>query len=137
MKNKLIIIFYLGSIVLNSCTNKIQENSVLDETRYVGEYLDSDNNEANLEIAKCENGNYKVQIGIYRLTSLQDGVGELTSDGIKFTATDAADNPISGIITVKNQTATVTFTNSTWDYLKSGSSYKYTKFSDNPKINNE
>lgn len=54
-----------------------------------------------------------MQIGIYRLTSLEDGVGELTADGLLFTATDAAGNPISGIITADGKTATVTFTDST------------------------
>lgn len=65
------------------------------------------------EIAKGNDGKYIVQIGIYRLTSLEDGVGELTADGLLFTATDAAGNPISDIITADGKTATVTFTDFT------------------------
>ena len=57
---------------------------------YIGEYLDSDVNEPNLEIARGDDNKYIVQIGIYRLTSLSDGIGELTADGMNFTATDAA-----------------------------------------------
>jgi hypothetical protein len=108
--------------------------SALDDTIYIGEYLDYDNNEPNLEIAKGDDGKYIVQIGIFRLTSLEDGVGELTEEGMKFTATDAAGNPISGVITVENQIATVTFTDSTWDYLENGSTFQYTKSSDTPNV---
>lgn len=106
----------------------------LDDTAYVGEYLDSDVEEPNLEIARGDDGNYIVQIGIYRLTSLDDGIGELTDDGMNFTATDSAGNPISGVITVEGQTATVTFTDSTWGYLQNGDTFRYTKSSDIPNI---
>ena len=108
--------------------------TTLNDTIYIGEYLDYDNNEPNLEIAKGDDGKYIVQIGIFRLTSLEDGVGELTEEGMKFTATDAAGNPISGVITVENQIATVTFTDSTWDYLENGSTFQYTKSSDTPNV---
>ena len=90
--------------------------------------------EPNLEIAKSEEGKYVVQIGIPMLTSLDDGVGELTDEGLKFTATDAAGNPISGVITLEGETASVTFTDSTWELLESGSVFNYTKSSDTPNI---
>lgn len=113
-----------------------KNESALD-TVYIGEYLDTDVNEPNLEIAKGDDGKYIVQIGIYRLTSLSDGIGELTAQGMNFTATDSSGNPISGVITADGQTATVTFTNSTWEYLENGSSFQYTKSSDIPNIWNE
>lgn len=118
---------------------KLQEESiaaqekVLDDTIYIGEYLD-DNKEPNLEIAKGEEGKYKVQIGIFRLASFDDGLGELNEEGIHFTATDMAGNPIRGIITVENGVATVTFTDSIWEYIENGASYEYTKSSDEPKV---
>lgn len=108
--------------------------SYLDDEVYIGEYLDSDVNEPNLEISKGDDGRYIVQIGIFRLTSLDDGIGELTAEGLTFTATDSAGNPISGVITVEGQTATVTFIDSTWDYLPNGTAYQYTKSSDIPNI---
>lgn len=112
--------------------NDIQdiESNTLDDSVYIGEYLDYDCNEPNLEIAKGNDGKYIVQIGIFRLTTLDDGVGELTPEGMVFTATDAAGNPISGIITVEEQIATVTFTDSTWELLENGTSYMYSKSSD-------
>lgn len=102
----------------------------MDDSVYIGEYLDYDCNEPNLEIAKGTDGKYIVQIGIFRLTTLDDGVGELTPEGMVFTATDAAGNPISGIITVEDEIATVTFTDSTWSLLENGTSYMYSKSSD-------
>lgn len=113
-------------------TEEIQdiELNILDESVYIGEYLDYDCNEPNLEIAKGNDGKYIVQIGIFRLTTLDDGIGELTPEGMVFTATDAAGNPISGIITVEEQIATVTFTDSTWSLLENGTSYMYNKSSD-------
>ena len=115
-------------------TDSGQMAHAFDDAVYVGEYLDSDAGDPNLEIAKGEDGTYIVQIGIYRLTTLDDGVGELTAKGMEFTATDAAGNPISGVITVENQTAAVTFTDSTWEYLENGSSFQYSKCSDSPNI---
>ncbi len=113
-------------------TEEIQdiELNIFDESVYIGEYLDYDCNEPNLEIAKGNDGKYIVQIGIFRLTTLDDGVGELTPEGMVFTATDAAGNPIRGIITVEDQIATVTFTDSTWSLLENGTSYMYNKSSD-------
>lgn len=120
----------------NDAETPSKNESSLD-TVYVGEYLETDVNEPNLEIAKGDDGKYIVQIGIYRLTSLSDGIGELTAQGMNFTATDSSGNPISGVITADGQTATVTFTNSTWEYLENGSSFQYTKSSDIPNIWNE
>lgn len=111
-----------------------QAGMLPDEEAYIGEYLDSDVGEPNLEIAKQPDGTYLVQIGIYRLASLSDGSGEITAEGMTFTATDPAGNPIRGIITIEDKTATVTFTDSTWDYLENGAAFQYVKSSDRPDI---
>ena len=111
----------------------IAQETILDDTLYIGEYLD-ENKEPNLEIAKGEDGKYKVQIGIFRLASFDDGVGLLAEEGMRFTATDMAGDPIRGIITVENGVATVTFTDSTWEYIENGTGYEYTKSTDEPRI---
>lgn len=106
------------------------EPSAADETGgnlYVGEYLDGVSEEATLKIAEGENGKYKIEIGIYRLTTIDDGIGELTEEGLKFTATDAAGNPIGGIITLDGDQATVTFTDSTWGLIPNGESFLYSR----------
>ena len=104
-----------------------------DGIQYVGEYLDSDVNEPMLTIEEDKDGKYKIEIGIFRLTSIDDGIGELTEDGLKFTATDAAGNPIGGIITLDGNVATVTFTDSTWGYIQNGDTFLYTKAGAVPK----
>ena len=68
------------------------------------------------------------------MTSLDDGIGELTEDGMLFTATDAMGNPISGIITVDEDVATVTITDTTWGLLENGSSFVYRKSSNEPNV---
>lgn len=115
-------------------TAEATEAAAEDGDAYIGEYLDQDNNDPNLEIAKGEDGKYDIQIGIYRLTTFDDGVGELTAEGLKFTATDGSGNPIGGIITLDGDQATVTFTDSTWDLLENGSAFVYTKSSDTPNL---
>lgn len=148
MKKKVMILMCVVSVMFGGCVKKDiettpenelvesqpSEDNVMDDTIYIGEYLDYDNGEPNLEIAKGKDGKYIVQIGIFRLTTLEDGVGELTSEGMIFTATDAAGNPISGIITVEDQIATVEFTDSSWGLLENGSVFQYSKSSDVPNI---
>jgi hypothetical protein len=116
-------------------TEAVSADSVSDDSLYVGEYNDADSDSPNLEIARGEDGKYSVQIAVYRLASFTDGVGELTSDGMTFTATDPNDGTISGIITVTDDgKATVTFTDSSWSLLESGSYFEYTKTSDTPNL---
>lgn len=74
-----------------------------------------------------QDGTYTVQVGIFRLASFDDGIGTMTENGIKFTATDPAGNPIGGMITVNGNVATVTFTDSTWDNIENGRAFEYTK----------
>ena len=85
---------------------------------------DSDCNEPELTVEKIDDDKYKVFMGIYRLTTL-NGIGELTKEGLTFTATDMAGNPISAIINVDEEKAVVTFTDSTWDYIENGDTYTY------------
>ena len=123
----------MESSVLKEEADVTVQEKALDDTLYVGEYLD-ENKDPNLEIARGEDCKYIVQIGIFRLASFDDGVGELTEEGMHFAATDMAGNPIGGIITVENGTARVIFTDSTWEYIQNGTSYEYTKASDEPRI---
>lgn len=158
MKLQFVIMICVATLMLSGCVNAknnnissfddfemvekqvIEDNileedeNIIDDSIYIGEYLDYDVSEPNLEIAKGEDGKYIVQIGIFRLTTLEDGVGELTAEGMTFTATDAAGNPIGGIITVEDDIATVTFTDSTWDLIENGTVYQYSKSSDVPNV---
>lgn len=95
---------------------------------FVGDYLDEDNNEPNLHITyRRSDGRYNVEIGIFRLTLLDDGIGTISGDELRFIATDAAGNPIGGSISMKGDTAVVKFTDSHWDLLPNGSEFRYTR----------
>jgi len=96
------------------------------EHPFEGDYLDEDNNEPNLHIHYNRgDGRYSVEIGIFRLTLLDDGIGTVDGDNLRFTATDAAGNPISGIISLQGDTVVVKFTGSRWDLLPNGSEFRY------------
>ena len=101
------------------------EESKMPEPSYEGIYLDEDNNEPNLFITRRDDGKYDVRIGIFRLTNLDDGVGTMGANGMDFTATDAAGNPIGGEIILRADTAEVVFTRSTWPLLENGSKFQY------------
>ena len=59
--------------------------------------MDEDYGDPNLNISYRRNdGKYNVQIGIPRLTTLDDGLAVMGDKGLEFTATDAAGNPIVG-----------------------------------------
>ena len=108
----------------DGCFTLSDENSVI--WPFEGSYVDEDYGEPNLEISYRRNdGKYNVQIGIPRLTLLDDGLAVMGDNGLEFTATDAAGNPIGGEITLEGDTAVVTFTSSTWPLLEQGTSFRY------------
>lgn len=45
-----------------------------------------------------------------------------------------AGNPIGGLIATDGKRATVTFTDSSWEYLSNGDSYSYIKQSNQPYL---
>ncbi len=92
---------------------------------YLGEYFDEDVEEKALQIERLPDGSFSVYLSIFRLTTLDDGIGTPEEDGLHFTATDAAGNPISGVITLDGDTATVTFTDSTWSLIKNDTAFVY------------
>lgn len=94
---------------------------------YAGEYLDYEYNEPELKIHANEDGTYRVHIGIIRLTSFEDDDAVATASGLEFTSTDDAGNPIKGVITLEGNDAVVTFTESTWSLIPSGTVYQYYK----------
>ncbi|MBQ9562001.1 MAG: hypothetical protein IJU99_00965 [Lachnospiraceae bacterium] len=104
-----------------------------DVLNFVGEYSDLADQPA-LEIDKTADGKYVVQLSIEGLASLDDGAGELTKDGLAFVATDPAGNPIHALVTLEDTKALVTFTESSWNLIQSGSVFEYVKTSDTPHM---
>lgn len=104
------------------------------EADLVGEYTDAASGTPGLEIAQNADGTYTVQISIVHLAQFTDGTARPEGEGLAFTATDPDGNPISGAVTLSGTTATVTFTDSTWEYLPNGESFTYEKTSDTPNL---
>lgn len=102
--------------------------------KYVGEYNDYDVNEPKLEIAKKEDGTYTIQIEIYRLAFLDDGIGTVTDEGITFSATAPYGSAVEGVIMVENEIATVIFKGEEWSSFADISEFQYYKTSDTPNI---
>lgn len=100
--------------------------SLMMQNSVIGEYADR-NDGSTLEISKSDNGRMKVEIGLTRLTMIDDGVGVLSDKGLTFSATDAAGNPIYGLITIEGNTAKLTFTESTWEYLPAGATFTFNR----------
>ena len=106
----------------------------IDEDSYVGEYNSYDTDEPNLEIQKNWDGSYLVQIGMYRLAQLDDCEGKLTEQGLEF-STDEYGKDFSGIITLEDDIATVTFTSEGWkEFADDLNVFKYYKTADEPNI---
>ena len=98
--------------------------SLMMQETVIGEYEDK-NDGSTLTISKNEKGRIKVEIGLTRLTSIDDGVGMLSDKGLTFSATDAAGNPIYGKIVIDGNTAILTFSQSTWEYLPNGTTFVF------------
>ena len=106
--------------------NELEDIIIADEclnSDLSGEFID-ENGDVNLIITPKDNG-YHIEIGIFRLTHMDDGVGELDGEKILFTVTDSSGDPISGEIVKTASGADVIFTNSTWEYIQNGDKYSY------------
>lgn len=102
--------------------SEIVFKSLMMQEAVLGEYKNAGDG-STLSISKKENGRLKVDIGLTRLTTIDDGSGTLSDNGLIFSATDAAGNPIYGEIAIDGNTARLTFTQSTWEYLPDGTTY--------------
>ena len=108
MKRTLFLTLLVALCALFSCKGP-------EKAAYAGTYLDEDTRSPFLTITPREDGRF------------DDAIGTVTDQGLTFTATDGSGNPIGGMITLEGDTATVTFTDSTWPLLENGSAFKYTR----------
>ena len=114
-----------------------EEQSTTDEAKpdlYEGEYSDYDVNEPSLEIKKNNDETYQIQIKIYRLFYLDDGVGKVTEKGLEFEATGPNGNKVNGVIRLEEDIAMVTFFSQEWIDFAGLSKYKFYKTSNVPDI---
>ena len=104
--------------------SEIVFKSLMVQNSIIGEYENS-NDGSTITISKSDNGRIKVEIGLTRLATIDDGVGVLFDNGLTFSATDAAGNPIYGEIAIEGNTARLTFTKSKWEYLPDGTTFTF------------
>ena len=102
------------------------------EENFVGEYNDWDTDEPNLEIKKNEDGTYEVEIGIFRLYHLRPCQGKFIDGRIEFSSEQIQGHTLNGVITLKDDIATVTFVSDCWKMVSYMNTYEYYKTSDIP-----
>ena len=108
---------YIGSAIFI-------KHDVVVRRNFIGEYIDP-NDGSTLQIGKSSDPKLNIKVCLFRLTDIDCGIGEVSDGALTFTAADAAGNPIKGNITLEGDTATVVFTESTWEYLPAGSTRRF------------
>ena len=104
--------------------SRIVFQSLTTEASATGEF-ENEEDGSTLTVTKMDNGHLKVVIGLTRLTTIDDGMGVLSDNGLTFSATDAAGNLIEGEIAIDGDTATLKFIQSTWEYLPTGTTFVF------------
>ena len=139
MNSKIFISFVLAVLTVCSCRNgnqeAVQDNTTVNEAltsqdkptvseALTGHFV-SDYDGSSLTVSTREDGRYDIEIDLFRLTLLDDGIGDDSDGGIDFTATDAAGEPIGGHISIADSTATLTFVHSTWSLIEEGAEWAF------------
>lgn len=112
---------YIGSAMFIKCSDE-EESSVRDS--FIGVYM-GQNDGSSLQICDSANSGLRIKINLFRLTNIDDGIGKVIGGTLTFAATDAAGNPIKGIINTDGDNVTLVFTESTWEYLPNGTTYHF------------
>ena len=107
----------------NSNPETVQDQTTVSEA-LTGHFV-SDYDGSSLTVSTREDGRYDIEIDLFRLTLLDDGIGDDSDGGIDFTATDAAGEPIGGHISIADSTATLTFVHSTWSLIEEGAKWEF------------
>lgn len=113
--------------VSDTAVNIGDKDTVWDATNnIIGTYTDL-NDGSTLTIDNRTNSEPQVNISLFRLTDIDGGIAKVSDGTLTFTATDAAGQPIRGRITFDGDTAHLTFTESSWEYLPEGTSYSFVR----------
>lgn len=118
----LTIIVLLSILTVTGCHTHASaptDGTYSDSSTLLGEYKAADDG-STLKIAQADDSSYNISLHLFRLTEIDDAPGRMKDNNLIFTGTDASGKPISGKIAIAADTATVTFTASTWPYLAAG-----------------
>ena len=84
---------------------------------FLGEHIRNDD-DSTLNIAENEDGTFVVDISIFRLCSLENGIGTFADHKMSFTVEDPNGNPMSGVIyRDSDDSLSIRITDSTWELL--------------------
>lgn len=101
-------------------TDVVAQNVNLED--YVGYYTNGDYDEV---IIEKYGEDYTMEIGLYRLTLIDEGTVSASEEGVVFDAIDAAGDPIQfTFLKAGEDTYTLRVDNSTWAYLHNGDVYE-------------
>lgn len=88
-----------------------------------GEYTSSYDG-STMTITDNNDGTYKVDLSLFRVTTLENGVGTMDGDKMTVEVVDPAEGNMGLEITAESDgTLTVTVTDSTWDILSNGTKF--------------
>ena len=99
---------------------------------YVGVYNDPSIDEPNLKIEKDKDGVYSIQIGLYRLTKLNQCKGVVKDNKLEFSTNEIFDDELKGEIVLNGDIAEVSFFGSEWLDFAGFNYQEFEKISDVP-----
>lgn len=92
------------------------------DCNYIGRYISR--YEPDEVIVKSYKDNmYNLEIGLFRLTIIDDAIGYCKNNVIYFKSKDASGNDIYGTFSKSGNKYLVTFIESSWEYLPNGTQY--------------
>ena len=136
-KSYLLIMALIALVCVAGCTAKTGENTSTNpefqdpdadaqaeiEEYFLGSFM-TENEEVDLTISDNGDGTYGVRFGIFRLCSMDEGVGTYDEHKISFTTIDPSGEPMEGVIYRDSENSlTLKITNSTWSYIESDTEY--------------
>lgn len=97
---------------------------------YIGFYADGDCNEITID---KEGDDYIMEVTIFRLTDIDEGIVSATSEGVVFDATDAAGDPIKLLFReAGDEMYELVIEETTWDGFEEGQIYgNFEKYDEN------
>lgn len=105
----------------------VSEEATTEETVAAagGSYAGTYSNGEDTLVITYYDGEYTVDLDIFRLASMTNGIGMVTEKGLEFQLFDPNGNPLRGVIEFDEGIVDVTFTDTTWTYFENGQTISF------------
>lgn len=128
MKKALII--FLALALLTGCSNRHAPVDQLQSAAQTARFEEGawrDDMGSDLIIARDENGDYRVDYSIYKLTYMEGATGtyDISTGALSFSGTDDNGHALAGTITHKDDHLVVTLTESAYPDCPAGTSFDF------------